>query len=546
MPKFPPILIVLLLGLLSALPLFHKGLIPTHDGEYNVIRAFEFDKTLRSGSFYPRWQQDLNFGYGSPLSNYYYPLPYYSSSLFHAFGLSFIDSFKAGLIGATFIGGLLFYLWIKSFWGIVPAVVGSIFYLYSPYRFVDVYIRGSIGEIFALSLFPGFLWAITKTIKEKEKKYIVISSIFFALTILSHNILGYMFALFGIVYTFFLLKLEKKKYYIGCMTAFLLGLGMSAVFWMPALLEKPYVKGLEIFDYSKHFPELYQLIFPSWGTGFSGIISGNEMSYQLGIANLVIIVLCFVLLLKIKNKYDRKIITFFLTLFFIIVYLMHSSSLFFWKNIPLFNYFQFPWRFLSLEILIAPFLAGSVMFYLIKKWKNLKFVYIVIFSMLAIALSISYIKPAYYLNRDDSYYFSKANFMDGTNTPGNVFNTIWFKQNLLREREKITRINGDAIILSQNINPIRYFFSIRSGSASSFQVNTAYFPGWEVKIDGKKQFIAPDKNGLFSFVLIPGTHSVRVELKNTLLQTFASWITILSTMSAFILLKTSVFAKIKK
>mgnify|MGYP001616233928 FL=1 len=70
---------VLLLSLFSLRALFHSGLPPTHDGEYHVIRFYEFFKTLSSGVLYPRWALDLNQGMGAPIFNYVYHLPNYFS-----------------------------------------------------------------------------------------------------------------------------------------------------------------------------------------------------------------------------------------------------------------------------------------------------------------------------------------------------------------------------------------------------------------------------------------------------------------------------------
>ncbi len=82
-----------------------------------------------------------------------------------------------------------------------------------------------------------------------------------------------MFFPFAISYIIFLMiqKNGKKKFFLFqsfCIIA--LSLGLSAMFWLPAVFEKKYTVGLEVFDYARNFPEIYQLLVPSWGTGFSG------------------------------------------------------------------------------------------------------------------------------------------------------------------------------------------------------------------------------------------------------------------------------------
>ena len=374
-----PLIIVGLFAFVAGFPLLHKGLLPTHDGEYHVIRFYEFDKTLRDGNWYPRWAADLNNGYGVPLFNYVYPLPNYFASFFHLLGSSFIDSFKLNMFFATILGALFFYLWSRESWGKLGGVVSSIFYTFSPYHFVDIYIRGSVGEVWALAFFPAFLWSITRFIKHHQKIFFVASSIFLSLIIFSHNILALMFLPFSLSYIVFLLYKEKDKKYLMLNTLYLilLGLCLSAIFWLPAIVEAKYVTGLQIYNVSQHFPQLYNLVIPSWGSGFSQDLLTNQMSFQIGIANLVVVVISLPLMafrhsvfsaltpsLSLRERVRVRVIIFFLVWFFLVFFLMLKVSLPIWHTIPFMNYFQFPWRFLSLEILVASFLEGSVVYFL--------------------------------------------------------------------------------------------------------------------------------------------------------------------------------------
>src|SRR3989344_8580693 len=150
MEKKFALVIVLIVSFLAIASLFHRGLHPTHDGEYHVVRFYEFSKVIRDGDLYPRWAPDLNYGFGVPLFNYVYPLPNYLSFMTHLFGISFINSFKLIMFLSFVMGGIFFYFWARDFWGDLGGLVFSIVFLYSPYFFFDIYIRGSIGEVIAL------------------------------------------------------------------------------------------------------------------------------------------------------------------------------------------------------------------------------------------------------------------------------------------------------------------------------------------------------------------------------------------------------------
>lgn len=471
---------VLLFSLISSHALFHSGLIPTHDGEYHVVRFYEFDKALRDGDFYPRWAADLNNGFGVPLFNFVYPLPNYTASLFHFFSFSFIDSFKLNLIVASILGAVFMYLWAREFWGNLGGLVSSVFYTFSPYHFVDMFIRGSVGEVWALALFPAYLFGITKFIRGKNPKFFVFSAISLALIIFSHNILGLMFFLFSIVYVIFLINKEQSRSVFSSLIVILLGLGLSSVFWFPALLEKQYVQGLEIYDYSKNFPEIYQLIFPSWGSGFVG--EQNQLSLQIGIANLLAFGGSIVLLFRTQKQ--KQFILFFIICFISAFFLMTRFSLPIWQNIPLLNFFQFPWRFLSLEILFASFLSGSLINFFKPRIVS------ALLITLTVLLGIGYTNVAYYLERNDIYYTTRPNFILGTNSPGNYFNTIWFR-NINKRIEKTSLKNNE--VIKKEIKSSDYQITAKVTSSKEITVNTSYFPGWTVYIDGIKK---PDRKSV--------------------------------------------------
>lgn len=517
-----PIIIVVSFGIIAGFSLLHKGLPPTHDGEYHIVRFFLFDEAIRDGNLYPRWAAHLNNGFGVPLFNFVYPLSNYIAFFFHLFGISFIDSFKLEMFIATIIGGIFFYLWTKEFWGKVGAVVSSIFYTFSPYHFVDIYIRGSVGEVWAIAFFPAFLWAYTKFAKSKRKVFLIFSSIFLALIIFSHNILALMFFTFSLSYVVLLIGMEKDKRYLmlNTLCLILLGLGLSAIFWLPAIYETKYVTGLQIFDVSAHFPDLYQLLIPSWGSGFSGTGLKDVLSFQIGLANLLGVFLSLMVVFWKKKRNNESIYTiFFLVWFAFTFYLMLDISLPVWKTIPFMNYFQFPWRLLSLEILFASFLAGSVFSLGINR--RIKIFFAISLIFLTFILGIGYAKPAYYHYRDDDYYISRSNFIDGTNSPGNVFNTIWFNKNLKKQNEKIIIEKGR--LESSVIKPTNHAYLVSIISESSVTVNITYFPSWTVFIDGQKIVTRQDANGLITFLVPKGSHLIEVKFKDTPIRTVANF-----------------------
>lgn len=547
--SFLAVVAILFFAFLAGFALLHPGLPPTHDGEYHVIRFFLFNEALRDGNLYPRWAAHLNNGLGVPLFNFVYPLPNYVASILHFVNISFIDSFKISMFLATIIGGVFFYLWSKEFWGRLGGIVSSVFYTFSPYHFVDIYIRGSIGEVWALGFFPAFLWAYTRFVATKRKTFLVFSSLSLALIIFSHNILALMFFLFSLSYIFLLICIEKNKKYLILYTFYLilLGLGLSAIFWFPAIYETKYVTGLQIFDVASHFPDLYQLLIPSWGSGFSGGGLQNELSFQIGIANLIAVFLStIVIFLQVKRK-DKKVYysLFFLVWFVFVLFLMLGISKPVWKLVPFMNYFQFPWRLLSIEILFASFLAGSIFSLVGSKHAKIRMFFAILLVFFAFILGIRYAKPAYYMYRDDKYYTSRSNFIDGTNSPGNVFNTIYLKSIPAKEKERTVFLKGKGEIILTKARSNVYSFEINAIANSEIQANLAYFPGWEVYVNDKKESLKSAQNGRFTFLVPKGKNKVEIIFKDTLVRKISALISLASLgfMIALLINKRSVTIK---
>ena len=157
MMKYKINLFLVGLIILSFIPLsdlFQYGLPLTHDGQDHVARIANFYQNLTEGNIIPRWAGNLNWGYGHPILMFLYPFPSYIASLFHFLGFSLVDSIKIVFDIGFIVSGLAMYVWLKEFLGIRSAFVGATLYMFAPYRFVDLYVRGAIGEHLAFVFLP--------------------------------------------------------------------------------------------------------------------------------------------------------------------------------------------------------------------------------------------------------------------------------------------------------------------------------------------------------------------------------------------------------
>lgn len=517
--KIFPFLIVLSISIFASWGFLTPGFVPTHDGEYHIIRLWQFDEMAKSGDFFPRWAPDLNSGFGVPLFNFFYPLPNYIGELFHYFlGFSFIDSVKLTLATGMIFGSVFFYFWLKSIFGVWAGIVGSIFYTLAPYHLVDLYVRGTPGEIWALAFFPAVLWAI--------EKRSFLGGFFLALLILSHNILALIFMPFLISYMllkiFISPKVEKRSVIYHLSSVICFGFALSAFFWLPALIEAKYVTGLKIVNFADHFPAFFQLIFPSWGTGFSvpGIADG--MSFQIGVPHLLIVIASLFFLRRMPH------LPFFLSWFMIILFLLLETSLPVWKLIPALGLIQYPWRLLSLVILLTSFMAGSLAF--LKKSK----IFIALLILLPLFFYSGYTKPVKYLSREDSFYLNNPNWTQGTATLGNSFSTIWLPFGKPKKEQKLEIVSGKVEVKKADIKPQTYFFQLETATPAQARVNTSYFPGWKVLVNEEETKV-DFSDGLINFKIPKGESIVKIKFINTPIRFLANIISLLGLVSSLTL-----------
>jgi len=156
MKKFIPWMVIILL-MLPILSLIRPGLPDGHDTQDHVARIANFYQSLSEGNLVPRWAGNLNWGYGHPILMFLYPLPSYAASLFHYIGFSFVDSTKLVFGVSYIVSGLTMYLWMSSAFGKRAGFISALLYTFAPYRFVDLYVRGAIGEHVAF-VFPPLIF----------------------------------------------------------------------------------------------------------------------------------------------------------------------------------------------------------------------------------------------------------------------------------------------------------------------------------------------------------------------------------------------------
>ncbi|MDP3987535.1 MAG: YfhO family protein, partial [Candidatus Levybacteria bacterium] len=141
---------------------------------------------------------------------------------------------------------------------------------------------------------------------------------------------------------------------------------------------------------------------------------------------------------------------------------------------------------------------------------------------------------------------TRPNFIDGTNSPGNSFNTLWMEKGFKKDKEKIKLVWGKADIRKVSIDSTFYRFDVNANKDSRFIANVAYFPGWEVYVDNNLIKSNITKEGLISFDVKKGKHSLKIVFNHKLSAILGKILFFTVLLSVLFLFKMFYCAKIKK
>jgi hypothetical protein len=521
--------LIVFISIFPLLPLIHPGLPVTHDGQDHVARIANFYQSLSEGNLIPRWAANLNWGYGHPILMFLYPLPSYIASLFHFLGFSLVDSVKLVFAVAFIASGIAMYLWLREFLGEIPAITGSILYNFASYRFVDLYVRGAIGEHVAFIFPPLICFFLLKIAKESTlNRWYLLGAIFsLAGLILSHNALLLMFLPFIICYAIYLIVNSRAKK-LAAISYFLvvgLGFGLSSFFLIPAFIEGKYTLRdiVTAGEYASRFVRLDQLFYGPWSYGITG-----QFTVQVGITQWLLVIGSLFVVSSFRK--EKKLFVFYLivlTFFLGSLFLMLKESDFIWRLLTILQKFQFPWRFLSVSVFAAAIL-GALFVYMIKN-QNIQKIVLVLVLIATFILTKDYWKPRDYLQKPESFFTGIYDSTTDTGESSPIWSVRFMEE---RPRAHAEVIDGEAQIKEIFRKSTHRRYEIDAKYRSRIRENTLYFPDWRVYIDGERypgvQFQDPAHRGLITYYVPPGKHIVDVEFRDTRVRTASNYISLAS------------------
>jgi len=512
---------------------FFDPKMPSFHDETQLANVFQYQKTISLGQFPPRWAPDMHFEYGSPFPEFNYQLPYYLTFIFSKLGLSLTWSFKMVMVLSVFIGYTSFFLLSVQFAPPAVALLGALVYTYTPYRAVNLFVRGTLGESLAFSLFPFILLFLLRIIKKPCIINSVGAGIFTALLIITHQpatILTLPFIyLLTLGISLFTKNIKSLSYQIF---SGLIAIFLSTYYWLPVLLERKFLIKSSPFNFYDHFPFIKQLIYSPWGYGSSNWGPYDDFSLQIGLINIVFVAFALIisgyLFLKKGHKEKRLLLPLCLSLacFFLAVFLMNIRSTPFWTIFPFTQEIQFPWRILMVTTFFSS-LLGVISLTAIPLSKTHLNLLIIGLSVSVVALNVFYFRPGGLFSHDDSYFLRRFLPRESLKQ-GEAISPLYLQHsedyvvlpiNAVRPTSlpagKITSILPDTKIDTNLSNPFNFSAKIVSPYGDKLTIHDFYFPGWVVKLDNLPTKLTLNYYGAMTLSVSSGSHTLNVYFADT-------------------------------
>jgi hypothetical protein len=525
-PTLIAILLIILAGLIGAKALLHPGFYTSHDGEHQLVRLYVFDQALRDGHIPVRYNRQLYNGYGYPLFMFTYRLPFYIGEIFRLTGFSYVDAIKATFLFTYLASGLTMF-WFSKRWGLLAGLVAAILYMWAPYRFSVMFVRAALGEHVALVFIPLLFLSIRGSLSSRSK--VLLGGISIAGLLLSHAMIAQILII--PITLWFLLSWwqtrNRQMFMKRIFVTLVLGIGLSAFYVVPAAVYRKLTQTLNPFFFADHFVTLKQLIYSPWGYGFSmAKVDQDGMSFRVGegqwlAVGMMTVVVVYQVVKKKKKHLVVEPVT-FLLIFALSLFLMTEYSVFIWNWWRNTINIDIPWRFLAVTTFSSATLGGWLVSTLRKSYLTMGV------SSLLLLLTLygnrNHLRVNKYVDYPDEKLFSYT----GTSNTNNEYRPRWDDLDVVKQQlPEVLISQGEGVIELVRSKSNSVEVAVKSADFIRIDINTLFFPGWEVKIDGQRtSFKYAGEGGIMRVDVPAGGHLIQATYRETLLSKVADVISV--------------------
>jgi hypothetical protein len=465
--------------------------------------AVPFFDSLQQGNLQPGWLAESNGGYGDPRLRFYPPALYVLLAAIHSVASWYWASITSFVVLST-LGGLGVYLWTRAYVSPTYATFAAICYAFVPYRLNEIYQASLLAEYFASAVLPFVFAFIVRLCRKSRPIDMAGLAMSYALLVLSNLPLAVIGSLSALFFAF--LQLDKDRLFkqvAVLAVSVILGLGLSAFFWVGMISELSWIKGNDVssnvyYDYRVNFL-------------FSPAALVNRNTWYANVLALALLAFLAPAVFVIGRKMRKEVkAVLALVLFSFLMATPLSRPL--WAVIPKLSQTQFPWRWLAVTSLAASVLVGLSF----DKWVNvsktrlrpLTLLPTLLFAGSLLFVATQIVWDTKYLNKQafDALLpkiHEAASFKDWL--PVNARNFI-----------ELPKMSSKVEAESRNVeieawNPELRRFEVAAGPSTTARIKTYYYPSWTATVNGNPIVVDSDANGVIQ-INVPEVQST-VEMK---------------------------------
>lgn len=458
----------------------------THDGENHLIRFVNYLAALREGQWPPRFAPYVFSGYGFPVFLFNYPLanlvavPFLLGKL-HPEIVFRVEASMALFLGAW--GTLALFqhsVWKKGAW------FATLLYLFSTYLANLLVWRGSIGEMWSYGLAPLGVYVLSRALATNNTRWWIGFSGVLAAMLLSHNLFGLMFA---VVWLGMTLWHVQRKLAGNVLIAWILAIGLTMWFWIPALgeLSQTVLQQDDLATQAaQNLLSLSQILFSPLQFGFSRTGPFDTLGFGFGMVFVTLIVILLSicgqsLWLVLRGKLDPSQPNVYLPWMsgvgvLTTIWLSSTWSQKIWQMFPMLSIIQFPWRLLLPATFLLVLFGGWFYSQTSKVWQGILLVLLVIQ-----VVAITSLQPADRFTHEPAYYLVHAS----TTLTRNENRPQSFQVAILPNWEPRPHIaTGEGVVkTTTRWTGSRREYQIEAVSDVVVTEPTVYFLGWQIQAD---------------------------------------------------------------
>ncbi|MBD2178714.1 hypothetical protein H6F42_17485 [Pseudanabaena sp. FACHB-1998] len=385
-------LVITAIASLSAMrPMLVGGYPSNHSFVFNTSWIFQYQQQFLAGQIYPRWLEFSYLGFGSPTFVFYPPMLAIATLPFSLSGMELSSSLIGSMVLAALTLGYGVYCYANLFFPLGISLLTSGLAIASPYFLLDIYQRGSLGEVWAIAIIPWILFFTQKLINQRhlpqmQRHHAISLACSWGLLGLSHLPTLLIMFLTWLIMPLCLVPFQSTKNYLlevgRCYLSASLGFVGISFFLLPVILDQKLVQIQLVHLSAEYFPQNRLLLdgllrfHPKLSTHWFESMSGMIPYFWIEIA--IITLGAIALWRSARHEHttppeltpsekeilapssQERSVLFWLIAVAIAILMTTDILSWIYQVLPILQKIQFSWRWYGLTVPILPLVWGYI------------------------------------------------------------------------------------------------------------------------------------------------------------------------------------------